>query len=279
MRLFAINAGNFKLDGGAMFGVVPKSIWNKLNPADSNNLCTWATRCLLIENEKQLVLIDTGLGDKQDESFFRHYYRDAPQTWDVLLKPFGFHSSDITDVVLTHLHFDHVGAALKKEGDGIVPTFKNATYWSNSRHWDWAIHPNPREKASFLKDNLLPLQKSGQLSFVENSTSPFSWMDFVFVDGHTEQQMLPLITTANGTKLLYAADLLPSAGHIPMPYIMSYDVRPLLSIQEKEVIFNKALEGNWTLFLEHDLNNECINLKMTEKGVRLNEYFPVKDLI
>lgn len=276
MRLFAINAGNFKLDGGAMFGVVPKSIWHKLNPADSNNLCTWATRCLLIEHEKQLVLIDTGLGDKQDESFFRHYYRDAPQTWDALLKPYGFQSSDITDVVLTHLHFDHVGAALKREGDTIVPTFKNARYWSNSRHWDWAIHPNPREKASFLKDNLLPLQESGQLAFIENNTSPFSWMDFVFVDGHTEQQMLPLITTPKG-KLLYAADLLPSAGHVPMPYIMSYDVRPLLSMQEKESIFNKALEGNWSLFLEHDLHTECINLKMTEKGVRLNETFQVKD--
>ena len=276
MRLFAINAGNFKLDGGAMFGVVPKSIWNKLNPADSNNLCTWATRCLLIENGKQVVLVDTGLGDKQDESFFRHYYRDAYQTWDQLLKPYGFQSSDITDVVLTHLHFDHVGGALKKESDKIVPAFCNARYWSNKKHWDWAIQPNPREKASFLNENLQPLQESGQLNFIHAENLPFDWMDFVFADGHTEQQMLPLITTAKG-KLLYAADLLPSAGHIPMPYIMSYDVRPLVSMQEKEIVFARVLAENWKIFLEHDLHNECIDLKMTEKGVRLNDVFQLKD--
>ncbi len=276
MRLFAINAGNFKLDGGAMFGVVPKSIWNKLNPADSNNLCTWATRCLLIENGRQLVLVDTGLGDKQDESFFKHYYRDPYQTWDQLLKPYGFQSSDITDVVLTHLHFDHVGGALNKDEAKITPAFKNARYWSNQNHWDWAIHPNPREKASFLKENLLPLQESGQLNFVDVTKPIFDWMDLVFVDGHTEQQMLPLISTPKG-KLLYAADLLPSAGHIPMPYIMSYDVRPLISMQEKESIFERALAENWKIFLEHDLQLECIDLKMTEKGVRLNESFQLQD--
>ena len=278
MKLFAINAGNFKLDGGAMFGVVPRSIWNKLNPADANNLCTWATRCLLIENGKQLVLIDTGLGDKQDESFFRHYYRDTPQTWDALLKPYGFHSSDITDVVLTHLHFDHVGGALKKERDTIVPAFSNARYWSNARHWDWAVNPNPREKASFLKDNLLPLQQSGQLHFINTEHKPFEWIDFIFADGHTEQQMLPLITTPAGNKLFYAADLLPSAGHIPMPYIMSYDVRPLVSMQEKEAVFKHAMEENWTIFLEHDLNTACINLQQTEKGVRQNEVLRIEDV-
>lgn len=277
MKLFAINAGNFKLDGGAMFGVVPRSIWNKLNPADSNNLCTWATRCLLIENGKQLVLIDTGLGDKQDESFFRHYYRDTPQTWDALLKPYGFHSSDITDVVLTHLHFDHVGAALKKAGSAVVSTFPNARYWSNARHWDWAVYPNPREKASFLKENLLPLQESGQLQFIDSQALPFDWMDFVFVDGHTEQQMLPLITTPAGKKLLYAADLLPSAGHIPMPYIMSYDVRPLVSMQEKEAVFKRALEEDWTIFLEHDPLIACVSLQQTEKGVRLHNVFQISD--
>jgi len=276
MKIFAINAGNFKLDGGAMFGVVPKSIWNKLNPADANNLCTWATRCLLISTGRQLVLIDTGLGDKQDESFFRHYYRDTYQTWDQLLKPYGYQSSDITDVVLTHLHFDHVGGALKKESDKIIPAFPNARYWSNKKHWDWAIQPNPREKASFLKENLLPLQGSGQLHFIDAITSPFDWMEFVFADGHTEQQMLPLITTPHG-KLLYAADLLPSAGHIPMPYIMSYDVRPLLSMQEKETVFARALTENWKIMLEHDLHHECIDLQMTEKGVRLNEVFQLKD--
>ena len=210
MRIFAINAGNFKLDGGTMFGVVPKSIWNKLNPADSNNLCTWATRCLLIENGKQLVLIDTGLGDKQDESFFKHYYRDVHQHWNLLLKPLGFQSSDITDVVLTHLHFDHVGGALQRFDNKIMPTFPNAIYWSNQQHWQCAVNPNPREKASFLKENLAPLQSSGQLRFIENLKSPFTWMDFIFVDGHTEQQMLPLITIGK-EKLLYAADLLPSA--------------------------------------------------------------------
>lgn len=272
MRLFAINAGNFKLDGGAMFGVVPKSIWQRTNPADSNNLCTWSTRCLLIENGKQLVLIDTGLGNKQDESFFKHYHRDSPQTWDALLKPYGFHSSDITDVVLTHLHFDHVGGATKLQGDTIFPTFKNAQYWSNQRHWDWAIHPNPREKASFLKENLLPLKESGQLNLIDATSSAFDWMDFIFVDGHTEQQMLPLITTPKGM-LLYAADLLPSAGHIPMPYIMSYDVRPLVSMDEKAAIFAKALSENWSIFLEHDSQHECIQLHQTEKGVRMRSAF------
>ena len=277
MRLFAINAGNFKLDGGAMFGVVPKSIWNKANPADSNNLCTWATRCLLIESGEQLVLIDTGLGNKQDESFFRHYFRDTPQTWDQLLKPYGFHSSDITDVFLTHLHFDHVGAALTRDGEKIVPTFKNANYWSNQKHWNWAIDPNPREKASFLKENLLPLQESGQLNFIDVAISPFEWMEVLYVDGHTEQQMLPLITTPKG-KILYAADLLPSAGHIPMPYIMSYDVRPLVSMQEKEQIFKRALSENWNIFLEHDPIIECATLQMTEKGVRLLNTPKLSDL-
>jgi glyoxylase-like metal-dependent hydrolase (beta-lactamase superfamily II) len=276
MRIFAINAGNFKLDGGAMYGVVPKSIWNKLNPADSNNLCTWATRCLLIQNEKQLVLIDTGLGDKQDESFFKHYYRDNPQHWSQLLKPFGFQPSDITDVVLTHLHFDHVGGALLRFNNKIIPTFPNATYWSNQKHWEWATNPNPREKASFLKENLIPLQESGQLSFIDNSTSPFTWMDFVFVDGHTEQQMLPLITIGN-EKLLYAADLLPSAGHIPLPYIMSYDVRPLRSMEEKSEVLGRALKDGWKIVLEHDLNLECIDLKMTDKGIRLNNSFKISD--
>ncbi|MGN6647179.1 MAG: MBL fold metallo-hydrolase [Cytophaga sp.] len=276
MKLFAINAGNFKLDGGAMFGVVPKSIWNKLNPADANNLCTWATRCLLIENGKQLVLIDTGLGDKQDESFFRHYYRDAYQTWDQLLAPYGYQTSDVTDVFLTHLHFDHVGAALERQSGKIIPTFKNARYWSNEKHWQWAIQPNPREKASFLKENLLPLQESGQLHFITLSTSPFDWMEVICVDGHTEQQMLPLISTPKG-KLLYAADLLPSAGHVPMPYIMSYDVRPLLSMQEKDNLFQRALAEKWSIFLEHDPVNECIDLQMTEKGVRLSTVLQVSD--
>jgi glyoxylase-like metal-dependent hydrolase (beta-lactamase superfamily II) len=276
MRFFAINAGNFKLDGGAMFGVVPKSIWQRTNPADSNNLCTWSTRCLLIENGKQLVLIDTGLGNKQDESFFKHYHRDSPQTWDDLLKPYGFHSSDITDVVLTHLHFDHVGAATRIQGNTIIPTFGNARYWSNQRHWDWAIDPNPREKASFLKENLLPLKESGQLNFIDANSTLFDWMDFIFVDGHTEQQMLPLITSPTG-KMLYAADLLPSAGHIPMPYIMSYDVRPLLSMNEKADIFAKALSENWSIFLEHDSQNECIQLHQTEKGVRMKNTFKLHE--
>lgn len=270
--MHAINAGNFKLDGGAMFGVVPKSIWNKVNPADESNLCTWATRCLLIENGKQLVLIDTGLGNKQEESFFKHYHRDPYQTWDQLLKPLGFHSTDITDVFLTHLHFDHVGGALSGKQDAIVPTFANAVYWSNEAHWNWAITPNAREKASFLKENLLPLQKSGQLKYIPNGESPFDWMEILLVDGHTEKQMLPLIHTPNG-KLLYAADLLPSAGHIPMPYVMSYDVRPLLTLQEKERIFSRALAEDWTIFLEHDPIHECVTLQQTEKGIRANKTF------
>ena len=272
MILHAINAGNFKLDGGAMFGVVPKSIWNKLNPADDSNLCMWATRCLLIENGKQLVLIDTGLGNKQEESFFKHYHRDPYQTWDQLLKPLGFHSTDITDVFLTHLHFDHVGGALSGKQDAIVPTFANAVYWSNEAHWNWAIAPNAREKASFLKENLLPLQQSGQLKYIPDGASPFDWMEILLVDGHTEKQMLPLIHTAKG-KLLYAADLLPSAGHIPMPYVMSYDVRPLLTLQEKERIFSRALAEDWTIFLEHDPIHECVTLQQTEKGIRANKTF------
>jgi glyoxylase-like metal-dependent hydrolase (beta-lactamase superfamily II) len=276
MKCFAINAGNFKLDGGAMFGVVPKSIWNKLNLADDKNLCSWATRCLLIQSNNELVLIDTGLGNKQDESFFKHYDRDPHQTWDQLLQPLGFQSSDITDIFLTHLHFDHVGGALLRSGDSIIPTFANATYWSNEVHWNWAMEPNVREKASFLKENLTPLSESGKLKFISEDHIPFDWMEIIIVNGHTEHQMLPLITTPEG-KLFFAADLLPSAGHLPMPYVMSYDVRPLLTLQEKETILNRALVENWTIFLEHDPVNECIKLMQTEKGIRMEKAFALAD--
>jgi len=279
MQLHTIDTGFFKLDGGAMFGVVPKAIWNKTNPADENNLCTWAMRCLLIEDGNRLILIDTGIGNKQDQKFFSHYYLHGDATLDSSLVAKGFHRDDITDVFLTHLHFDHVGGAVMRESDKLIPAFKNATYWSNEQHWDWAINPNDREKASFLKENILPIQESGQLKFIDNiDGTVFSDNVIVkFAYGHTDAMMLPLINF-KGKQILYMADLLPSTGHLPMPYVMAYDMFPLKTLTEKKIFLTEALEKEYILYLEHDPINECCTLQQTEKGIRTKEIFNLNQL-
>ena len=262
-----------------MFGVVPKSIWNKTNPADDNNLCTWAMRCLLIQEGKRLILVDTGMGNKQSEKFFSYYYPHGTATLDSSLAAHGFHRDDITDVFLTHLHFDHVGGAVERNGEVLAPTFKNATYWSNAKHWHWAINPNEREKASFLKENILPIQESGQLKFIEEIDGA-AFTDNVkvrFIYGHTEAQMLPQINY-KGRQVLYMADLIPSVGHIPLAYIMGYDMFPLQTLQEKKNILTEAVTNDYILYLEHDAINECCTLKNTEKGIRLNEVFGLHEV-
>jgi len=267
MIIHSIDTGFFKLDGGAMFGVVPKAIWQKLNPADEKNLCSWAMRCLLIEEGNRLVLIDTGIGNKQGDDFFRHYYLHGEGELEQSVNKAGYSLDEVTDVFLTHLHFDHVGGAtrLDQRKERIVPTFKNATYWSNREHWEWAVHPNPREKASFLKENLIPLQESGQLDFV-GSESPIPFIDIIYADGHTEKQMLPLIRYKD-RQIIYLADLIPSVHHIKAPYVMSYDVRPLLTMEEKENVLKQAEAGNYILFFEHDPFVEAAVLEVKD-GVR-----------
>jgi len=280
MQLYTINTGNFKLDGGAMFGVVPKSMWNKLNPADDNNLCTWAMRCLLIQDGNKLILIDNGIGNKQDEKFFSHYYLHGNDSLDASLKAHGFSKDDITDVVLTHLHFDHCGGSIVREGDKLVPAFKNAVYWSNERHWQWATQPNDREKASFLKENILPIQESGQLQFQDVSTQQSNILpslQFYYTFGHTDAMMLPMISY-KGKTIVFMADLLPSAAHIPIPYVMAYDMFPLTTLNEKKAFLNEAAQKEYVLFFEHDPHIECCNLQMTEKGVRSKDSFTIKDL-
>lgn len=279
MKLYTIDTGLFKLDGGAMFGVVPKTIWNKSNPADENNLCTWSMRCLLVENGNRLVLIDTGIGNKQDAKFFSHYYLHGDASLASSLANFGFSTDDITDVFLTHLHFDHVGGAVKREGENLLPAFKNATYWSNKQHWDWAVTPNDREKASFLKENILPIQQSGQLKFLGGQDHAAFMDDFHvrFVYGHTDAMMLPLISY-KGSKLLYVADLLPSVGHLPLPYIMAYDMFPLKTLNEKKIFLSEALEKEYILYFEHDPVNECCTLQQTEKGIRVKDTFKLNEL-
>jgi len=298
MHLYTIHAGNFKLDGGAMFGVVPKSIWNKTNPADENNLCSWALRCLLIEEGNKLILVDTGLGDKQDAKFFSHYHLHGDHTLDRSLASHGFHRDDITDVLLTHLHFDHCGGAIAREGDKFVPAFKNATYWSNERHWNWATEPNEREKASFLKENILPIRESGQLRFIDaplpsaaaspdglQAGAPLSTVSNVIipdlsvrlVNGHTDSMMLPQVSY-KGRTLVYTADLFPSVGHFPIPYVMAYDMFPLTTLYEKKSFLREAVEGNYVLYFEHDPVNECCELQMTEKGIRSKRVFGLGEL-
>ncbi len=311
MKLYSINTGYFKLDGGAMFGVVPKSIWNKLNPADENNMCSWALRCLLIEDEGKLILIDNGMGDKQDDKFFGHYYLHGDDTLDKSLAQHGFATDDITDVFLTHLHFDHCGGSIIRDGEKLVPAFKNATYWSNENHWNWATKPNDREKARFLKENILPTQESGQLKFLSvfressvvgigagegasltSDDSPLTIHDsrltthhspltthfsFYTVNGHTDAMMLPKINY-NGKTIVFMADLLPSAAHIPLPYVMAYDMFPLTTLHEKKLFLTEAQQNDYVLFFEHDPLIECCNLQMTEKGIRVNETFKLSDL-
>jgi len=279
MKLHTIDTGFFKLDGGAMFGVVPKSLWTKTNPADENNLCTWAMRCLLVEDEGKLILIDTGIGNKQDERFFSHYYLHGNATMNTSLAALGFHRDDITDVFLTHLHFDHVGGAVVRDGEKLLPAFKNATYWSNEQHWDWAVNPNDREKASFLKENILPIQESGQLKFVsaEDGVKFTDSVNIRFAYGHTDAMMLPQINYKDKT-LLYMADLLPSVGHIPLPYVMAYDMFPLKTLTERKVFWNEAVEKEYILYLEHDPVNECCTLQQTEKGIRLKDTFKLNEI-
>ena len=278
MKLYTINTGYFKLDGGAMFGVVPKSMWNKLNPADDNNMCTWALRCLLIEDGGRLMLVDNGIGDKQDAKFMGHYYLHGNDTLDKSLAKHGFNREDITDVFLTHLHFDHCGGSIKKEGEKFVPAFKNAIYWSNERHWNWATAPNEREKASFLKENILPIQESGQLKFIENSLGDLMGnIEIVQAFGHTDAMMLPKIQY-KGKSIVFMADLLPSAAHIPIPFIMGYDMFPLTTLIEKKSFLKEAQENDYVLFFEHDPLIECCSLQLTEKGVRPKDYFNLSEL-
>lgn len=290
MNLYSIHTGNFKLDGGAMFGVVPKVMWNKINPADENNLCSWAMRCLLVEDGNRLILIDNGIGDKQDAKFLSHYYLHGSQTLDSSLSTHGFTREDITDVFLTHLHFDHCGGSIIREGDKLVPAFKNANYWSNKEHWEWAVQPNDREKASFLKENILPIQESGQLMFVEVSddkkNQPNDFLEtkeFIenfsvkMVNGHTNSMMLPQINY-KGRTIVFMADLLPSAGHIPIPYVMAYDMFPLITLQEKKNFLKEAIEKEMILFFEHDAQIECCTVHETEKGIRLKESFLLSEI-
>ena len=287
MKLYTIDTGFFKLDGGAMYGVVPKSIWNKLHPADENNLCSWALRCLLVEDGNRLILVDTGNGNKQDAKFFSHYYLHGNDTLEKSLAKHGFSSNDVTDVFLTHLHFDHCGGAIVRNGDRLEPAFKNATYWSNERHWKWATQPNEREKASFLKENILPIQESGQLKFIPtgNETSviqPFASgitdkLSVIMVSGHTDAMMLPVLQYNNKT-MVYMADLLPSAWHIPLPYVMAYDMFPLTTLQEKKLFLQQALDKDYTLFFEHDPTIECCTLQMTDKGIRQKETFALTEI-
>lgn len=284
MNLYPINTGYFKLDGGAMFGVVPKSLWQRTNPADDFNMCSWALRSLLIEDGNRLILIDTGMGDKQSDKFFSYYYLHGDDSLDGSLAKHGFSRSDITDVVLTHLHFDHCGGSVawNSSKDGYNVTFPNAVFWSNDQHWQWAVQPNAREKASFLSENILPIQESGQLQMVERigdfTEGPFSDVSMLFVDGHTESQMIPHIRY-KGKTIVFMADLLPSVGHLPLPYVMGYDVRPLVTLSEKEKFLTRAADEEFILFLEHDSVNECCTVHHTEKGVRLKEAFPLKAIL
>ncbi|MDG1160709.1 MAG: MBL fold metallo-hydrolase [Flavobacteriaceae bacterium] len=279
MRIYPIQTGNFKLDGGAMFGVVPKSIWQKTNPADSNNMIEMGMRSLLIEDGNKLILIDTGMGNKQSDKFFGYYYQFGDYSLDTSLASHGFHRDDITDVFLTHLHFDHCGGSIQwnKNQTGYEPAFKNAKFWSNQEHWNWATHPNPREKASFLEENILPIQESGQLNFISENSFQQIGFDVLKMDGHTEKQMLPKIFY-QGKTIIFMADLLPTIGHIPVPYVMGYDTRPLLTIKEKEAFLSEAADNDYFLFLEHDAYSEICTVQHTNKGVRLKETHKFKDI-
>jgi glyoxylase-like metal-dependent hydrolase (beta-lactamase superfamily II) len=285
MKIYPIEAGNFKLDGGAMFGVVPKTIWNKTNPADENNLIDIAARCLLIEDGKRLILIDTGMGNKQSEKFFSYYSLWGNDSLDKSLAKYGFHRDDVTDVFMTHLHFDHCGGSVNWNANktGYEVAFKNAKFWTNDNHWEWATKPNNREKASFLSENILPMQESGQLNFIKRPNSDFGFseeMNFgiYYVDGHTEKMMIPHIKYQDKT-IVFCADLIPTAGHLPLPYVMGYDTRPLLTMPEKSKFLTSAAENNYFLWLEHDAHNPIITVEMTEKGVRLKNTFKLDEIL
>ncbi len=284
MKIYPIIHQDFKLDGGAMFGVVPKVIWQRTNPADNDNLIDMTTRSILIEEGNQLVLVDTGMGNKQSDKFFGYYKPANLNSFDETLKKYGFHRNDITDVFMTHLHFDHCGGSIIRNDQGFYePAFKNAKFWSNAKHWDWAVNPNPREKASFLKENILPIEESGQLNFIDTPKkgreifSKDLKFDIIFVDGHTEKQMLPKLQY-QGKTLVFMADLLPTTGHIPLPYVMGYDTRPLITMDERQEIFNKATDENWFLVLEHDPYHEICTLKQTEKGPRLDKVYTFEEI-
>ncbi|WP_456377826.1 MBL fold metallo-hydrolase [Lutibacter sp.] len=284
MKIYPIETGNFKLDGGAMFGVVPKVLWQRTNPADSNNLIDMSLRTMLIEDGNRLILIDTGVGNKQSDKFFSYYYMFGDFSLDTSLAKYGFHRDDITDIFLTHLHFDHCGGSIQwnKNKTGYEPAFKNAKFWSNKNHWKWAVEPNVREKASFLKENINPIEDSGQLNFVNVPSGDFVQnsevgFDILFADGHTEKQMIPHIQY-KGKTIVFMADLLPTVGHIPLPYVMGYDTRPLLTMNEKALFLNKAADNNYLLFFEHDATNELCTVKHTEKGVRLNKTYKFNEV-
>ena len=284
MKLYPINAGNFKLDGGAMFGVVPKSLWQRTNPADNNNMIDIAARCLLIEDGKRLILIDSGMGDKQSNKFFSYYFPWGNETIDKSLNALGLHRDDITDVFMTHLHFDHCGGCVQwnKDRTGYEVAFKNANFWSNQNHWNWAVSPNRREKASFLKENILPIEESGQLKFtslpdLDMTKNTELGFDIFFANGHTEKQMIPMINY-KGETICFMADLLPTAGHLPLPYVMGYDTRPLLTLDEKEKFLNLAADNNYYLFLEHDAHNQIITVNHTEKGVRIKDIYTCNEI-
>ncbi len=279
MQLHVIDTGFFKLDGGAMFGVVPKSLWQRTTPADDNNLCSWAMRCLLIEDGERLILIDNGIGDKQNEKFFGHYHLHGEASLEGSIKKAGFSPLEITDMFLTHLHFDHCGGGVRKIGDKQPElTFPNANYWSNEAHWEWATHPNPREKASFLSENILPMQESGHLNYVPMDTSPFEAFDILMVDGHTDKQMLPKIKYKDKT-IVFMGDLIPSTAHIGLPYVMGYDTRPLLTMEEKNEVLTKAVDEGHVLFFEHDAQHECCTVKRTEKGIKLDNTFALREIL
>jgi glyoxylase-like metal-dependent hydrolase (beta-lactamase superfamily II) len=284
MKIYPIETGNFKLDGGAMFGVVPKSLWQRTNPTDEKNLIDMSMRCMLIEEGDRLILVDTGVGDKQSEKFFSYYFLFGGYSLDASLAKHGFHRDDITDVFLTHLHFDHCGGSIQwnKDRTGYEPAFKNAKFWSNESHWNWAANPNAREKASFLKENINPIQESGQLNFIDLpktnvlQNSPLGF-DIFFADGHTEKQMIPQMQYQEKT-IVFMADLLPTTGHIPLPYVMGYDTRPLLTLDEKQLFLNKAADEEYYLFLEHDAHTELCTVQHTEKGVRLKDTFKFNEI-
>ena len=284
MKLHIIETGYFKLDGGAMFGVVPKTLWNHTNPADSMNRIDLAARSLLIENGNRLILIDAGMGNKQEDRFFRHFGLYGNDSLDESIKKAGFARTDITDVFLTHLHFDHCGGAVRwnENKTAYELSFPNARYWSNKQHWEWAVNPNEREKASFLSENLMPIQESGRLCFIETPKTSFAsdcglGFGVLFVNGHTEKQMIPHISY-RGKTLVFMADLLPTAGHLPLPYIMGYDVRPLQTLEEKKRFLSRAADENFVLFMQHDANNPLITVQHTDKGVRLHESLATETL-